>query len=109
MTGLRSIGSIVQAVVANAAKDRDALIKAHEHAEAFHAAMSRAIYNARELEDTKALAKGSRTDWSDLIAEYEKAYQEALGEAAAALEQMPIRWAAVLHAGITAPVQVAAE
>lgn len=100
MNATASIQKMLSAMPRNA--DREALIKAHELAAEFHEAMADALVNEREIEDTKALAKNSKVDWSDIIADHEAAYREALGRAAAALHAMPIKWAAVLNERVTA-------
>lgn len=82
--------------------NRDALIKAHEAAHEFHEAMADALVNERDIEDTKRIALGSNVDWSDIIEEHEKAYAEALGRAAVALQAMPVKWAAILSAELDA-------
>lgn len=82
---------------------RDALATAHSHAEDFHCAMWRALEAERELEDTD-LSGDDRAYW-------EKSYTEALGSAVKALQRMPAKWAAILHAELDAlsPAQQTTE
>lgn len=89
----RPLAAIVQNVVAQAAcnkADRDALIKAHRHAAAFHEAMSEALSAERDIEDETAEFGHADSYWS-------MKYRESVGKAVEAMNKMPIVWAAVLN------------
>lgn len=93
------MNSLAHALIAGIPKtsDRAALIAAHDAAEEFHAAMARALRYERDLEDDKKLAAGSKTDWSDIIAEEERGYRDAISDAVAAVRNMPVAWCEVLR------------
>lgn len=76
------------------ALDRDALRKAHEHAEDFHQAMADALTAEDELSETDE-SMVDRPYW-------QKRYQEALGKAAAAATKMPAIWLTILGVKIEA-------
>lgn len=70
-----------------APKDREAIRKAHDAAQRFHAAMAEALEAEIELENRDNPDRGY---WAE-------SYQMALGAAAVAMEKMPIKWLAVLE------------
>ena len=69
--------------------DRDALMKAHDVAADFHNAMSAAINAEQELAD-ESLDELARTY-------FQRRYKESLGEAAVAMQKMPVKWLAILE------------
>lgn len=87
---MNAVHAAVQAVAhhTNAElKQVEALMKAHGHAQDFHGAMEDAFDAERELLDRD----GDPTGY------WQKEYRDALGRAAAALQKMPARWAAILQ------------
>lgn len=80
--------------------DRDALVTAHLQAAAFHEAWANALEAQGELAGDQDY--DGRVYW-------EKSYRESLGEAAVAMERMPVLWTAVLGVKVEAmPVNVPA-
>lgn len=78
------------------------LAEAHEHAEAFHCALARALRLADDIEDIKRDLRTNsfRSVWAghdDELADMETQHAAALGDAAAALQKMPQAWAAILQ------------
>jgi hypothetical protein len=85
-----------------ASAERAALIKAHAHAEDFHAAMGRALGAQADIEDLVDWCRRHPAENDAQAArekaDFEKRYRDALGAAAAALGKMPPAWATVLGA-----------
>lgn len=111
--GPRPIGAIVQNVVSaalQARKDRKALIKAHEAAAEFHAALARALEAEEDIDEAQDELTRNRLDqfWIDHLARSRKNFAQELGEAGVALMAMPIAWQAVLHVELPAPPKDAA-
>lgn len=93
----------VLAVKAVASRPTDRTLAGyHDHAEAFHCAMARALRLADDIEDIKRdLRQHSfRSEYAghdEDLAEMEASYSAAMGEAALALQKMPAKWAAILQ------------
>lgn len=94
MNAIQSVGAVAARVVAKAAQ-RKQLREAHMHASEFHAALERAFECEEEL-TSYAEDETDRPYWQ---AEYKK----ALGDAAFALQKMPLTWQAVLAAEMPQP------
>jgi len=74
----------------------------HDHAEAFHCAMARALRLADDIEDIKRDLRqySFRSEYAghdEDLAEMEAGYSAAMGEAALALQKMPAKWSAILQ------------
>lgn len=74
--------------------DRDALIKAHEAAAGFHAAMANAIQLEADIEEEKFVCASE--DDVAFIKGLEERYTALLGNAAAAMRKVPVKWLAIL-------------
>lgn len=86
--------------------DRDALIKAHSAAEEFHRAMGDALTYERDIEDAEsdlreAKDQAGRDSALESKAEWEKLYSRALGQAAVAMQKLPVKWLAILNETVT--------
>lgn len=85
----------------------------HEYACVFHRALSEAFSAMDDIETYteyhREISDGDRF-WADEIERAQAEYSKAVGEAAAALQKMPAKWAAILEAELpkVAP-QIAAE
>lgn len=96
---MKALGEIINQVVSDAA-ERKRLREAHDHAERFHAAMSRAMDCQDDIEDYARDLRDPRYAESheQILVDKrrtESAYKQALGEAADAYGKMPVLWAMV--------------
>lgn len=97
--GPRPLGAAVQNVMTAATKakrQRDDLMKAHEAAAQFHAALAEAFEAQDEIES------------GNVDPYWTEKYTKELGRAVVALKAMPIKWQAVLACEIPSPPQDAA-
>lgn len=85
---LASTQAVQTVAMMMASKGRNTLIDAHKRAAEFHEAMATAIEAERELLD-----EDDPEYWRDR-------YSTSLGEAATALQKMPVVWAAILSAKV---------
>lgn len=86
----------VRAVATHTARpDTTALEQAHRHAEAFHYALAEALEAMREIED-------GQDEFGHPDPYWVSKYTASLGEAAAALQKMPVVWSAILSCELDA-------
>lgn len=108
-----SVTALAVKAVASRPTDR-ALAGYHDHAEAFHCAMARALRLADDIEDIKRDLRqySFRSEYAghdEDIAEMEASYSAAMGEAALALQKMPTKWAAILQCEVSHAIACAED
>lgn len=115
----RPIGSIVANLLATtkAKMDVAALIKAHEAAAAWHTALAEALKADADVErstfEMRRCSDNSDGFWHGEIEEHQGEYRQAIGRAAVAMQDVPIKWLAVegvpVDGANVVPMQRAAE
>jgi hypothetical protein len=101
---MRDIGSVVKGVLEDVRcrQVRDQMIDAHQAAEEWHYWMGRALRLERECAEYVSEHRVSSL-------ELEREYREAIRESAEAMQKVPMKWLAILGAGVSPRIETAAE